>query len=166
MSNVTIKTNLGSLVLELNEKAAPITVKNFENYVSKGFFNGTIFHRVIDGFMIQGGGFTESLSRKRTREEIKNEADNGLFNNRGTITMARTFKVDSATSQFFINVKNNYYLNHGHRDFGYAVFGKVISGMDVVDTISLLKTDQKQGMNDIPTKPVIIKEMTVSYTKP
>ncbi len=163
---VTMSTNYGEVILELSPEKAPITVANFLKYIKKGFYNGTIFHRVIKDFMIQGGGFTESMNRKQPDEEIKNEADNGLFNNRGTITMARTFKVDSATSQFFINVKNNYYLNHGHRDFGYAVFGKVISGIDVVDSISLVQTDQKQGMSDIPVTPVIIKKMTVSYSKP
>ena len=162
MSNVTIKTNLGSLVLELNEKAAPITVKNFESYVSKGFFNDTIFHRVIDGFMIQGGGFTKEMSQKQTDAPIKNEADNGLKNEKYSIAMARTSIPDSATSQFFINVKNNDFLDYtGQSNPGYCVFGKVIEGQDVVDKIGKLKTRVKNGMGDVPIKTVKINSIKV-----
>ncbi len=163
---VSIKTNLGDIVLELHPEEAPITVANFLTYIKDDFYKGTIFHRVIKDFMIQGGGFTESMNRKSTLEQIKNEADNGLFNNRGAITMARTMKVDSATSQFFINLKNNYFLNNGHRDFGYAVFGNVISGMDVVDSIGLVETGRVKGMKDVPVTPVIILDIVVSYDKP
>ena len=162
MSNVTIKTNFGSLVLELNEKAAPITVKNFESYVSKGFFNDTIFHRVIDGFMIQGGGFDDSMKQKATEKPIKNEANNGLKNNKYTIAMARTSIPDSATSQFFINVNNNDFLDYtGQSNHGYCVFGKVIEGQDVVDKIGKLKTRVKNGMGDFPIKTVKINSIKV-----
>ena len=162
MSNVTIKTNFGSLVLELNEKAAPITVKNFESYVSKGFFNDTIFHRVIDGFMIQGGGFTKDMSQKQTDAPIKIESDNGLKNKKYTIAMARTSIPDSATSQFFINVKNNDFLDYtGQSKPGYCVFGKVIEGQDVVDKIGKLKTRVKSGMGDVPIKTVKINSIKV-----
>jgi peptidyl-prolyl cis-trans isomerase A (cyclophilin A) len=163
---VTIQTTQGDIILELYPQKAPITVANFLAYIKDGYYNGTIFHRVMKDFMIQGGGFTESMNRKNTLEEIKNEADNGLFNNRGAITMARTSKVDSATSQFFINIKNNYFLNNGHRDFGYAVFGNVISGMNVVDTIGITETGRVKGMSDVPLKPIIITNVTVSYNKP
>ncbi len=163
---VSIKTSLGDIVLELHPDKAPITVANYLAYIKNDFYKGTIFHRVIQDFMVQGGGFTESMNRKSTLEEIKNEADNGLFNNRGAITMARTMKVDSATSQFFINLKNNYFLNNGHRDFGYAVFGNVISGMDVVDNIGLVETGRVKGMSDVPVTPVVILDMVVSYSKP
>ena len=162
MSNVTIKTNFGSLVLELNEKAAPITVKNFESYVSKGFFNGTIFHRVIDDFMIQGGGFTKDMSQKQTDAPIKIESDNGLKNKKYTIAMARTSIPDSATSQFFINVKNNDFLDYtGQSNPGYCVFGKVIEGQDVIDKIGKLKTRVKNGMGDVPIKTVKINSIKV-----
>ncbi len=163
---VTFLTTQGDIVLELHPQKAPITVANFLAYIKDGYYKGTIFHRVIKDFMIQGGGFTESMNRKSTMEQIKNEADNGLFNNRGAITMARTGKVDSATSQFFINLKNNYFLNHVHRDFGYAVFGNVISGMNVVDAIGLTETGRAKGMQDVPLKPIVIVDVTVSYTKP
>ena len=162
MSQVTIKTNHGSLVVELNEKAAPITVKNFESYVNKGFFNDTIFHRIIDGFMIQGGGFTKDMSQKQTDAPIKNEADNGLKNKKYTIAMARTSIPDSATSQFFINVKNNDFLDYtGQSNPGYSVFGKVIEGKDVVDKIGKLKTRVKNGMGDVPIKTVKINSIKV-----
>ena len=162
MSNVTLKTNFGSFVLELNEKAAPITVKNFESYVNKGFYNGTIFHRVIDGFMIQGGGFTKDMSQKQTDAPIKNEADNGLKNKKYTIAMARTSIPNSATSQFFINVKNNDFLDYtGQSNPGYCVFGKVIEGQDVVDKIGKLKTRVKNGMGDFPIKTVKINSIKV-----
>ncbi|EAT13930.1 peptidylprolyl isomerase [Bermanella marisrubri] len=164
---VTMKTNMGDIILELNPAKAPISVANFLEYAQNGYYDGTLFHRVIPDFMIQAGGFfTPSMIRKATNEPIKNEADNGLFNNRGTIAMARTAAVDSATSQFFINVKNNHFLNHGFRDFGYAVFGKVISGIEVVDAISTVETTRKSGHQNVPVEPVAIESVTVSYDKP
>ncbi len=153
---VLLSTNMGDIEIELYPQQAPITVTNFLNYVNSGFYNGTIFHRVIPNFMIQGGGFTEDMSQKSTLDAIKNEADNGLTNDRGTVAMARTGIVDSATSQFFINVKDNDFLNHGKRDFGYAVFAKVISGMEVVDKIAGVRTTYRQGARDVPVDPVII----------
>lgn len=162
---VTLHTNMGNVVLELNPDKAPVSVANFLTYVEAGSYSGTIFHRVIKDFMVQGGGFTETMSRKTTLEPIKNEADNGLFNNRGTIAMARTAAVDSATSQFFINLKNNYFLNNGYRDFGYAVFGKVIAGMDTVDNIGMVRTGVSKGMRDVPVSPVIVEKATVTYNK-
>jgi peptidyl-prolyl cis-trans isomerase A (cyclophilin A) len=163
---VTFVTNKGDFVLELNPARAPITVANFLDYANSGYYNGTIFHRVIKDFMIQGGGFTADMVKKSTNEEIKNEANNGLFNNRGTVAMARTAKVDSASSQFFVNIKNNHFLNNGYRDFGYAVFGKVVSGMELLDTLSLTETSRKNGMSDVPVDPIIVKDVKVSYEKP
>jgi peptidyl-prolyl cis-trans isomerase A (cyclophilin A) len=163
---VTFVTNKGDFVLELNPARAPITVANFLDYANSGYYNGTIFHRVIKDFMIQGGGFTANMVKKATNEEIKNEANNGLFNNRGTVAMARTAKVDSASSQFFVNIKNNYFLNNGYRDFGYAVFGKVVSGMELLDTLSLTETSRQNGMSDVPVEPIIVKDVKVSYEKP
>ena len=133
---ITLSTNLGNIVLELDAEKAPITVENFLSYVKNGFYNGTIFHRVIDGFMIQGGGFDSSMKQKPTEKPIKNEANNGLKNNKYTIAMARTSIPDSATSQFFINVSNNDFLNYPGQDgWGYCVFGRVTEGTDVVDKI-------------------------------
>ncbi|HEB67645.1 MAG TPA: peptidyl-prolyl cis-trans isomerase [Gammaproteobacteria bacterium] len=162
---VKIDTNLGSFVVELYPEKAPKTVENFLQYVRDGFYNGTIFHRVIDGFMIQGGGFTADFERKETRAPIINEADNGLKNTRGTIAMARTMDPHSATAQFFINVKDNPFLDHTAktpRGWGYAVFGKVVEGMDVVDRIRKVRTGPG-GMfpKDVPQEPVIIEKMTV-----
>ncbi|MBF0423182.1 MAG: peptidylprolyl isomerase [Magnetococcales bacterium] len=154
---VTLTTSLGEIVLELDETKAPITVKNFLAYVDSGFYNDTIFHRVIPGFMIQGGGLTASMDEKPNSSPIKNEADNGLTNVRGTIAMARTQVKDSATSQFFINVADNAFLNHGSRDFGYAVFGKVVKGMEIVDAIAKVKTGNKAGHSDVPIQPVTIQ---------
>ncbi len=159
---VAMKTSLGEIKIELDEEKAPITVKNFLSYVDDGFYDGTIFHRVIDGFMIQGGGFTMEMNRKSTKPPIKNEAGNGLKNLRGTITMARTSVVDSATSQFFINVVDNDFLNH--RDttpggYGYTVFGRVIEGMDVVDRIKKASTTTRKGMKDVPSEPVVIESV-------
>ncbi|MDI3325418.1 peptidylprolyl isomerase [Pontibacterium granulatum] len=151
-----LETNQGEILLELDGDKAPITVDNFLSYVDDGFYNGTIFHRVIAGFMIQGGGFNESMDKKTTNEAIKNEADNGLKNEAGTIAMARTQHPDSATAQFFINTVNNRFLNHGARGAGYAVFGKVIEGMDVVMKISRLPTTSQGMYQDVPKKPVII----------
>ncbi|HGX93961.1 MAG TPA: peptidyl-prolyl cis-trans isomerase [Candidatus Tenderia sp.] len=153
---VIFSTNMGDITIELFPEEAPVTVENFLKYVDDGFFDGTIFHRVIPGFMIQGGGFTADMAQKPTREAIKNEADNGLKNERGTLSMARTNVVDSATSQFFLNVADNAFLDHGSRDFGYAVFAKVVDGMDVADQIAAVKTGNKGGHQDVPVEPVII----------
>lgn len=159
---VLMETSQGTIKLELFEKEAPISVKNFLGYVNKGFYNGTIFHRVINGFMIQGGGFTTDFVQKPTASPIKNEAPNGLTNDRGTIAMARTGMPDSATSQFFINVVNNRMLNRPNPDgYGYAVFGKVIEGMDVVDKIKAVRTGFHHGMGDVPEQQVVIKAVTV-----
>jgi len=154
---VTLTTSLGVIEVELESEKAPISTKNFLDYVEAGHFDGTIFHRVIPGFMIQGGGFTEDFSQKPTRAAIKNEANNGLKNERGTLAMARTNQVDSATAQFFINLKNNEFLDHGGRDFGYAVFGRVVSGMDVVDKIAGVPTGTKGPHQDVPKTPVVIE---------
>ena len=157
---VEIKTTLGNIKVELYPAKAPLTVKNFLMYVKKKRYDGTIFHRVMAGFMIQGGGFNESLVQVTTESPVKNEADNGLANARGTIAMARTNIVDSATNQFFINLKNNSFLNHtGKRNFGYCVFGKVIAGMDVVDKIAKVRTTRKKHYSDVPEKTIIIKEI-------
>ncbi len=153
---ITISTSHGDIVVELFEDSAPITCENFRQYVADNFFDGTIFHRVIPNFMIQGGGFTADMSQKATREPIKNEADNGQSNLRGTLAMARTQAVDSATAQFFINLRDNHFLDHGGRDFGYAVFGKVADGMDVVDAIANSPTGNNAGHADVPVDPVII----------
>jgi len=162
MSIVTLKTNHGSIQIELNKEAAPITVKNFENYVNKDFFNGTIFHRVIDGFMIQGGGFTKDMSQKQTDAPIKNEANNGLKNEKYSIAMARTSIPDSATSQFFINVNDNNFLDYPGQDgAGYCVFGKVIKGQDVVDKIAKVPTGTSGMHQDVPNEMVIIEETSV-----
>ena len=156
---VTVDTNLGSFTIELYEKEAPITVENFLNYTDKKFYDGTIFHRVIPNFMIQGGGFTPEMVKKATGPPIKNEAQNGLKNLKGTVAMARTGEVHSATSQFFINVKDNPFLDHGTRDFGYAVFGKVVDGWDVVEKIRNVETGTKKGFDDVPQKTVLIKSI-------
>ena len=157
---VTLTTSLGVIELELDPEKAPLTVKNYLEYVDAGFFDGTVFHRVIPGFMIQGGGFTPDFTQKPTRAQIKNEAGNGLKNARGTVAMARTNVVDSATAQFFINLKDNDFLNHSSPDprgFGYAVFGHVTQGMDVVDKIAAVSTGSKGGMQDVPTANVLIQ---------
>lgn len=159
---VKLETSMGNIVIELDEQAAPVTVKNFLGYVEAGFYNGTIFHRVIPGFMVQGGGFTEQLARKQTRAPIINEAKNGLSNMRGTIAMARTNDPDSATSQFFINHSDNEFLNYADQSKpGYAVFGKVTEGMDIVDAIAEVKTTTKNGMDDVPVETVTIRSATV-----
>lgn len=154
--HVTLNTSAGEIELELDEAKAPITVKNFLAYVDAGFYNGTVFHRVIPGFMIQGGGMTADMQDKSTNPPIKNEADNGLHNVRGTIAMARTQATDSATSQFFINHRDNAALDHGARGFGYAVFGKVVRGMDVVDQIANVPTGRRGMHQDVPVQPVVI----------
>ena len=158
---ITIKTNHGDIGVELFEEKAPISCENFRQYVTDGHFAGTIFHRVIPNFMIQGGGMDAEMSAKATRDPIKNEADNGELNARGTLAMARTGVVDSATSQFFINLNDNDFLNHGGRDFGYAVFGKVSSGMDVVDAIAGVRTGSSGGQQDVPVEAVEIIEVTI-----
>lgn len=164
MKKVTIETTMGTITLELNEEKAPVTVANFLSYVKDGHYDGTIFHRVIDGFMIQGGGFTKSMNQKPTKASIKNEAANGLKNARGTIAMARTMIVDSATSQFFINLVDNSFLDYrgpDPRTFGYAVFGKVTDGMDVVDKIAKVKTGFAGHHQNVPEEPVVIKKVHI-----
>jgi len=159
---VKLETSMGNIVIELNEQAAPVTVKNFLGYVNEGFFDGTIFHRVIPNFMIQGGGFTDQMVEKQRRTPIVNEAKNGLKNERGTIAMARTNDPDSATCQFFINHKDNDFLNYVENgNPGYAVFGKIIEGMDVVDAIASVVTTTRMGYNDVPVNPVEIKSARV-----
>ena len=154
--HVLLDTSNGQIEIELDPVKAPISTKNFLAYVDKGFYTNTIFHRVIPGFMVQGGGFTAQMSQKPTDEPIKNEASNGLHNVRGTLSMARTNDPNSATSQFFINVADNAFLDPG-RDAGYAVFAKVVKGMDVVDVIVNSQTTTKQGMQNVPIDPVLIK---------
>ena len=163
MSNtiVVMETNKGNIEIELFEKEAPITTKNFLDYVNEGFYDGLIFHRIIKGFMVQGGGFDKDMNEKQTKEPIKNEADNGLKNEKYTVVMARTNVVDSATSQFFINAADNDFLNNGVRDFGYAVFGKVVEGMDVVGEISSVETGVVKGFQDVPLEPVFIEKAYV-----
>ncbi len=158
---VRFVTTHGEFVLELRPDVAPETVENFLQYARDGFYDGTVFHRVIPGFMIQGGGFTPELSRKPTRDPIVNEATADLPNQRGTIAMARTSNPDSATSQFFINVVDNDFLNDGVRGPGYAVFGEVTDGMDVVDAIAGVETGYARGMRDVPVESVVIEQVTV-----
>lgn len=155
--HVLLTTNLGEIELELDAEKAPISVENFLTYVDKGLYDGTIFHRVIKDFMIQGGGFNKSFQKVPGYASIKNEADNGLNNQRGTLAMARTMDPNSATSQFFINLKDNDFLNHGQRDFGYAVFGKVVRGMEVVDKIGAQPTYNRGIMQDIPREDMVIE---------
>ncbi|MBV4368320.1 peptidylprolyl isomerase A [Erwinia phyllosphaerae] len=155
-THVLLTTSAGNIELELNNQKAPVSTKNFVDYVNNGFYNNTVFHRVIPGFMVQGGGFTADMQQKPTNAPIKNEADNGLLNKRGTIAMARTADKDSATSQFFINVADNAFLDHGQRDFGYAVFGKVIKGQDVADKIAQVPTQNVGPYQNVPVKPVVI----------
>ena len=157
-----IETSKGNLIIEVYPEKAPITVENFLSYVNKGFYNDTIFHRVIDGFMIQGGGFDKNMKQKETDGPIKNEANNGLKNETYTIAMARTSIPDSATSQFFINVGNNSFLDYPGQDgAGYCVFGKVTEGADVVDKIKSTSTESSNGHQDVPTDPIIIEEVTL-----
>ena len=161
---VLMETSKGDITIELYEKEAPRTVKNFLSYASEGFYNNLIFHRVIKDFMIQGGGMDSEMRQKDPKPPIKNEARRGLGNNRGTIAMARTNVVDSATAQFFINVKDNDFLNHTDktaRGFGYAVFGEVIKGMDVVDSIARIKTGIFNGFGDVPKEPILIKNVSI-----
>lgn len=161
---VKISTNFGNIVLELDAEKAPGTVANFLEYVNSGFYNGTVFHRVIDGFMIQGGGMESGMKQKPTNAQIKNEAENGLQNKTYTIAMARTPDPHSASSQFFINVANNDFLNFraaNSQDWGYCVFGKVVEGTDVVDKIAKVKTGNKAGHQDVPVEDVIIETAEV-----
>ncbi|MFQ5656276.1 MAG: peptidylprolyl isomerase [Candidatus Methylomirabilales bacterium] len=154
---VVFSTTFGELTIELYPDKAPLTVENFLAYVDAGFYDGTIFHRVVPGFVIQGGGFTEKMEQKSTRPPIKNEADNGLKNERGTLSMVRTKDVNSATSEFFINLTENTLLDHGGRDLGYAVFGRVIRGMDVVDMISAVPITNRGKYENVPIEPVLIR---------
>ena len=165
-TKVKLQTSLGDIIIQLDAEKTPVTVKNFLTYVEEGFYDGTVFHRVIKGFMIQGGGFTEDLFDKDTHAPIVNEAKNGLGNNRGTIAMARTPVPDSATSQFFINHGDNNNLNYNPASAGYAVFGKVVEGIDVVDKIATVKTTTKKtkrrgNMPDVPAESVVIQSATV-----
>ena len=165
MKKATIETSMGSITIELDDAKAPVTVKNFLDYAASGHYDGTIFHRVIDGFMIQGGGFTKAMDQKPTKAPIKNEAANGLTNTRGTIAMARTMVVDSATSQFFINLVDNDFLNFRAptpQYYGYAVFGKVTDGMDVVDKIAKVKTGFAGPHQNVPEEPIVIKKVHVA----
>jgi peptidyl-prolyl cis-trans isomerase A (cyclophilin A)/peptidyl-prolyl cis-trans isomerase B (cyclophilin B) len=156
---ITIVTNHGDIIIELFDEAAPISSENFIQYVTDGFFAETVFHRVIPNFMVQGGGMTADMNKKETRAPIRNEAANGEKNVRGTLAMARTGEVDSATSQFFVNLRDNAFLDHGDRDFGYAVFGRVTNGMDVVDAIAKVDTGNVAGHQDVPLEPVTIVEV-------
>jgi peptidyl-prolyl cis-trans isomerase A (cyclophilin A) len=153
---IILSTSLGDITIELFDAEAPVTVENFLQYVDDGFFNDTIFHRVIPGFVLQGGGFTTDMQEKETRPPIKNEAGNGLKNKRGALSMARTQEINSATSQFFINLKDNTFLDHGTRDFGYAVFAKVTDGMEIVDRIAAVATGNAGMHQDVPLEPVVI----------
>ncbi len=158
-SMITITTNHGDIVVELFEETAPVSCANFRRYMEEGFFRNTVFHRVIPNFMIQGGGMEADLRPRATHDPIRNEADNGEKNLRGTLAMARTAAVDSATSQFFINLRDNPFLDHGGRDFGYAVFGRVTGGMDVVDAIAAVPTGARGGLQDVPLDPVTITDV-------
>lgn len=161
---VIIRTTFGEMKLELDAEKAPKTVENFLNYARDGFFDGTIFHRVIDNFMIQGGGFDADMKQKETAAPIENEADNGLKNDFGTVAMARTMEPHSATAQFFINVKDNDFLNHTGKNmqgWGYAVFGKVTEGTEVLDKIRAVETGSRAGHQDVPVDPVIIESVEV-----
>ena len=159
---VVLSTSMGDIRIGLYEKEAPETVRNFLGYVNDGFYNGTIFHRVIAGFMIQAGGFTQDMQQKETRPAVSNEADNGLRNEKGTVAMARTNAIHSATSQFFINVADNALLDHqGQSNFGYCVFGRVIEGLEVVEKIKGVQTGRLGMYDDVPLKPVVIQSASV-----
>ncbi len=154
---VQFETSHGNFTIDLYEKDAPLTVANFLQYVDDGFFDGTIFHRIVPGFVIQGGGLTADFDQKKTREPVKNEADNGVRNQRGTLSMARTNDVNSATSQFFVNLADNEFLDNRPGNFGYAVFGRVTHGMDVIDKIAKVKTGRRKMYTDAPMEDVLIK---------
>jgi len=156
---IRFDTTLGDFTVELFDKEAPETVVNFLKYIDSGFFEGTIFHRIVPGFVIQGGGFTEDMSQKRTQPPVKNEANNGLKNLRGTLSMARTNDINSATSQFFVNLKDNDFLDHKRGNFGYAVFARVTSGMDVIDKIAAVQTGRRRGFDDVPVEAVVMKSV-------
>ena len=163
-TKVKLQTSMGDIVLELNAKKAPKSVANFLGYVKSGHYNGTIFHRVIDNFMVQGGGLDANMRKKPAKKTVTNEADNGLKNVVGSVAMARTNDPHSASAQFFINVNNNKFLNHTSKDsrgWGYAVFGKVIKGMDVVNKIKVVKTKKVGGRGDIPVNPITLKKATI-----
>jgi peptidyl-prolyl cis-trans isomerase B (cyclophilin B) len=160
---ITLKTSMGDIVIELNHGAAPKTSENFEQYVRDGHYDGTIFHRVINNFMIQGGGFMPDMMQKATRDPIENEANNGLSNELGSIAMARTMAPHSASAQFFINVSNNKFLDYPGQDgWGYCVFGKVVEGMDVVNKIKDVETTNRAGHSDVPAEPVVIESATIA----
>lgn len=156
MIMVRFETNKGAFTVELFEKESPETAANFLKYVDEGFFDGTIFHRVIPGFMIQGGGFTADMNQKKTHAPIRNEAANGLKNGRGTLSMARTNDINSATAQFFVNLVDNAFLDHKPGNFGYAVFGRVTDGMDVIDTIAKERTGRRKGHDDVPNEDIVV----------
>jgi peptidyl-prolyl cis-trans isomerase A (cyclophilin A) len=156
---IRFETNLGDFTIEFFEKEAPLSVANFTSYIDEGYFDGTIFHRIVPGFVIQGGGFTEDMTQKKTKTPVKNEADNGLKNSRGTLSMARTNDINSATSQFFVNLKDNDFLDHSRGNFGYAVFAKVTEGMDVIDKIAAVATGRKKGFDDVPVEAVTMKSV-------
>jgi cyclophilin family peptidyl-prolyl cis-trans isomerase len=153
---IQFETSHGTFTVELFPKEAPVTVENFLRYVDDGHFDGTIFHRIVPGFVIQGGGLTADFANKKTRAPISNEAKNGLKNTRGTLSMARTSDINSATSQFFVNLADNPYLDHGTRDYGYAVFARVSAGMDVIDRIAAVRTGTRKGYQDAPLEDVVI----------
>jgi peptidyl-prolyl cis-trans isomerase A (cyclophilin A) len=157
---IVFSTSLGDFKIEMYASRAPITVKNIYAYVEAGFYEGTIFHRVIPGFMIQGGGFDIHMNQKQNKAPILNEADNGLKNERGTLSMARSQDVNSATSQFFVNVSDNAFLDHSARDFGYAVFAKVVEGMDIIDKMVAVETGSVGAHQDVPVEPLIINSVT------
>ena len=160
---ITLKTSMGDIVIELDHEKAPKSCENFEQYVRDGHYDGTIFHRVINNFMIQGGGFMPDMSQKATRDPIENEAANGLSNVTGSIAMARTMAPHSATAQFFINVKDNGFLDHPGQDgWGYCVFGKVTEGLDVVEKMKVVDTTNKAGHSDVPVEPIIIEKAEIS----
>lgn len=160
---ITLNTSLGDIVIELDEANAPVTCANFKQYVEDGFYDGTIFHRVIKGFMVQGGGFLPDMMQKATRDNIENEAKNGLKNVRGSVAMARTAAPHSASSQFFINVKDNSFLDYPGQDgWGYCVFARVTEGLDVLDQIENVATGNKAGHGDVPLEPVVINQASIT----
>ncbi len=161
MKNVLVKTNMGEFQIELDDEKAPVTTDNFLKYIASGHYNNSIFHRVIPGFMIQGGGFSSDMKEKKTLAPIENEAKNGLGNLRGTLAMARTNAPHSATAQFFINLVDNPFLNNAGAQWGYAVFGRVTNGLDVIDSIAKVKTGSHGHHDDVPLTPVIIEEITL-----
>ena len=159
---IELQTNMGKIVIQLDPNKAPKTCANFEQYVQDGHYSGTVFHRVINGFMIQGGGFSSDMMQKATRQPIENEAKNGLKNTTGSVAMARTPNPHSATAQFFINLNNNEFLDYPGQDgWGYCVFGQVIEGMDVVNTIKAVAVTRKAGHQDVPTQPIIIEKASI-----